>query len=75
MTALKKWSKNRYVLHELIRKKIKTQYRNSILGIFWSILNPLLNMLIMWMVFSQFFGRNDPVYPNKNFRILIHSYY
>lgn len=63
MTALKKWSKNRYVLHELIRKKIKTQYRNSILGIFWSVLNPLLNMLVMWVVFSQFFGRNDPVYP------------
>lgn len=55
--------KNRYVLHELVRKKVKTQYRNSVFGMLWTVLNPLLNMLVMWAVFSQFFGRNDPLYP------------
>lgn len=55
--------KDRYVLHELVRKRVKTQYRNSFLGMFWTILNPLLNMLVMWVVFKQFFGRNDPLYP------------
>ena len=63
MTTIKQWTKNRNIVHELIRKNVKTQYRNSVLGIFWSVLNPLLNMLVMWMVFSQFFGRNDPLYP------------
>ena len=63
MNAAKNLLKNRYVLHELVRKRVKTQYRNSVLGMFWTVLNPLLNMLVMWVVFSQFFGRGDPLYP------------
>ncbi len=63
MPTISKWSKNRNIVHELIRKNVKTQYRNSFLGVFWSVLNPLLNMLVMWLVFSQFFGQNDPLYP------------
>lgn len=63
MNTAKNLLKNRYVLGELVRKNVKTQYRNSILGMFWTILNPLLNMLVMWMVFSQFFGKDDPLYP------------
>lgn len=51
------------ILFELTRKAVKTQYRGSILGMFWTILNPLLNMGVMWLVFSQFFGKNDPAYP------------
>lgn len=63
MVTISKVKQNQYILHELVRKSVKTQYRNSWLGMLWTILNPLLNMLIMWLVFSQFFGRNDPVYP------------
>ncbi len=55
--------KNRYVIQELVRKNVKTQYRNSWLGMVWTVLNPLLNMLVMWLVFKQFFGRNDPLFP------------
>lgn len=63
MNAIKSFYKNRYVLNELVRKRVKTQYRNSALGMLWTILNPLLNMLVMWLVFSQFFGEGDPLYP------------
>lgn len=63
MVAISKVKQNQYILHELVRKSVKTQYRNSWLGMLWTILNPLLNMLVMWIVFSQFFGKNDPVYP------------
>ncbi|MBP3581828.1 MAG: ABC transporter permease, partial [Clostridia bacterium] len=63
MNTAKNLYKNRFVLYELVRKNVKTQYRNSFLGMLWTILNPLLNMLVMWLVFSQFFGRNDPLYP------------
>lgn len=63
MNTVKSLVKNRYVLHELVRKRVKTQYRNSFLGMIWTILNPLLNMLVMWAVFTQFFGRDDPLYP------------
>lgn len=63
MEALSKLKKNRNVLYELVRKSVKTQYRNSTLGVLWTVLNPLLNMFVMWIVFSQFFGRGDPLYP------------
>lgn len=63
MEAIKKYKQNRFILHELVRKSVKTQYRNSFLGMLWTVLNPLLNMLVMWLIFSQFFGRNDPLYP------------
>ncbi len=63
MNTAKNLYKNRYVLTELVRRKVKTQYRNSFLGMLWTVLNPLLNMLVMWLVFSQIFGANDPLYP------------
>ncbi len=63
MNTAKSLYKNRFVLYELVRKNVKTQYRNSFLGMIWTVLNPLLNMLVMWVVFKQFFGRNDPLYP------------
>ena len=63
MNTAKSLYKNRFVLYELVRKRVKTQYRNSFLGMFWTVLNPLLNMLVMWVVFKQFFGRDDELYP------------
>lgn len=54
---------NNNVLYELVRKNVKTQYRSSFLGMLWTVLNPLLNMLVMWLAFSQIFGRGDPLYP------------
>lgn len=58
----KKLFENRFIISELIRKKIKTQYRNSALGMLWTVLNPLLTMLVMWIIFTQFFGADDPYY-------------
>lgn len=56
-------AKNRNLTYELVLKNIKHQYRNSFLGVLWTVLNPLLNMLVMWVVFSEFFGKGDPLYP------------
>ncbi len=63
MSVIKSLKKNRNILYELVRKKVKAQYRNSSLGVIWTVLNPLLNMLVMWLVFSNFFGKGDPMYP------------
>ncbi len=51
----------------LVKRNVKTQYRRSFLGILWTVLNPLLNMLVMAFVFSRLFGRANismdyPVY-------------
>ncbi|NCA92138.1 glycosyltransferase [bacterium] len=47
-----------YVLSSLVKRNVKTQYRNSILGILWTVLNPLLNMVVLTIVFSQVLGRH-----------------
>lgn len=59
------FKKSMVVLVSLVGKNIKNQYRRSVLGIFWTVLNPLLNMLVMSFVFSSFFndGTIDMDYP------------
>ena len=60
--------KYRFLLKELVNKNIKLQYRNSVLGIFWTFLQPLLTMIVLSFVFMNVFGRgnsktgNYPVY-------------
>lgn len=60
--------KYRYLLGELVRKNVKLQYRNSVLGMFWTFLQPLMTMIVLSIVFSNLFGRdsaevvNYPVY-------------
>ncbi|WP_315793762.1 ABC transporter permease [Paenibacillus sp. BIC5C1] len=51
------------LLIELIKKDIKLKYRNSILGIFWSMLNPLLMMVVLTIVFSNLFDKNIENFP------------
>lgn len=58
--------KYRFLLKELTSKNIKLQYRNSVLGVFWTFLDPLLTMIVLSFVFNVVFGRsNDGVvnYP------------
>ena len=47
--------KYRYLLEDLVTKDFKLKYRRSILGFLWSILNPLLMMLVITAVFSNMF--------------------
>ncbi len=53
-----------FVIRELTAREIKRKYARSVLGIFWSVLNPLLFMIVMSLVFSGFMGRASdfPVY-------------
>ncbi len=43
----------RYLLGDLVSKDIKTKYRRSLLGVLWSVLNPLLMMAVLTTVFSN----------------------
>ena len=57
----------RELLKELVNRDIKIKYRGSVLGILWSVLNPLGMMIIMSIVFSHVFRgniENFPVYVN-----------
>lgn len=55
---LEMFSKYRNLLGELTRKNVKLKYRDSWLGIFWSFLQPLLNMIVLSVVFGNIFGAN-----------------
>ena len=55
--------KNYNIIRELVKKNVKIQYRNSAIGAIWTVLNPLLNMLVMFFVFGTILGYgNDPTY-------------
>ena len=64
--SIKNLKKYKNLLVELVRKNIKLQYRGSILGLFWTCLQPLLTMVVLSFVFSMIFGKNSvanyPVY-------------
>lgn len=54
-----------HLLRELVVRDIKVRYRRSVLGLIWTVLNPLLMMIIMTLVFSTIFKSqiaNFPVY-------------
>ena len=60
---LKNFLKYKYLLMELVTKNIKLKYRRSYLGILWTLVEPLLQMLVLTLVFGVFFGKDDPQYP------------
>lgn len=51
------------VMRELTKREIKRKYARSYLGIIWSFLAPLLNMVVVSFVFSYMFSRNIENYP------------
>lgn len=57
--------KYRDLLYQFVTSSIKTRYKRSMLGVVWTLLNPLLTMIILTLVFSQVFRitiSNYPVY-------------
>ena len=53
----------RFLLWELTKKGIKLKYRRSYLGIVWSLLEPLLTMMVLSVVFGTLFGNSDRTFP------------
>lgn len=51
-----------FLFEELVKRDFKKKYKRTILGMGWSILAPLMQLLVMSLVFTQFFGRNTPHY-------------
>ena len=48
--------KHQFLLEELIKRDFKKKYKGTFFGMAWSVLNPLLMLLIMKVVFAHFFG-------------------
>lgn len=63
--SLENFKKYLPLLQQFVKRDFKTKYRRSVLGILWSVLNPLGMMLVMTVVFSHLFRagiENFPVY-------------
>lgn len=52
-----------FLIKQLVSRDFKTKYRRSVLGVLWSVLNPLLTMLVQYVVFSTLFKSSIPHYP------------
>lgn len=60
-------SKYQFLFEELVKRDFKKKYKRTVLGMGWSMLMPLLTLLVMKIVFEQFFGRNTPNYTTYLF--------
>ncbi len=63
MNLIKGLGENGYLLRNLVSKDFKLKYRRSVLGVLWSVLNPLLTMIVLSAVFSQLFRFQIEHYP------------
>ena len=50
----------RFLIKQLVARDFKAKYKRSVLGILWSFLNPLLTMLVQYLVFSMLFRSSIP---------------
>lgn len=54
---------NLFLLEELVKKNFSARYKDSYLGILWTVISPLLTMIILTIVFSTIFDRTVENYP------------
>lgn len=48
----------KFLFAELVKRDFTKKYKRTIFGMAWSLISPLINLLIMWMVFNNMFGSN-----------------
>ena len=52
----------RYMFYSLVRKSLFGKYKNSALGFLWNFITPAISILIFYIVFENFMGRDIPHY-------------
>lgn len=68
--------KNQFLFEELVKRDFKKKYKRTVLGMGWSILSPLLTLLVLQIVFGFYFGQSIPHYTIYLFcGNLIFAYY
>ena len=73
---LKKLKQHQFLIEELVSRDFKKKYKGTVLGMGWSILSPLLMLLVMKLVFTHFFGARIEHYTTFLFSgNLIFSYF
>lgn len=62
MKYINAYKKYKFLLYQLVSRDFKTKYKRSVLGVLWSLLNPLLMMMVQYIVFSTLFRFDIPYY-------------
>jgi ABC-type polysaccharide/polyol phosphate export permease len=53
----------RNLVNQMVRRDLLTRYKRSVLGVAWTMLNPLGTSIVLTIVFSRVFGGADKGYP------------
>lgn len=73
---IEKIQKYQFLFSELVKRDFKQKYKRTSLGMLWSILSPLLNLLVMRMVFTVFFAKDMEHYTTYLFSgLLVFNYF
>ncbi len=67
LEKIKTLKKHQFLFEELVKRDFKRKYKRTVLGMGWSILAPLLQLIVMKLVFTQFFGRSMEHYTTYLF--------
>jgi len=63
ISEIKNLWQHRELIGVLINRDLTVRYKRSTLGMWWTLLNPLLTTLVLWIVFGQFFRFQIPGVP------------
>ena len=56
-SLIRKLKKHQFLFEELVKRDFKQKYKSTVLGMGWSVLSPLLTLLVLQLVFGFYFGR------------------
>ena len=74
--VIHKLQKQWFLFTELSKRDFKLKYKGTVLGMFWSVLSPLLQLIVMRIVFTEFFGRDTLYYSTYLFSgLIVFNYY
>lgn len=62
MKIINEFKKYKFLIDQLVARDFKTKYKRSVLGVLWSLLNPMLTMVVQYMIFSTLFRFDLPHY-------------
>ena len=57
-SSIEKLKENKFLFSQLVKRDFKKKYKGTYLGMIWSVLSPLLTLLIMSLVFKNLFLRD-----------------
>lgn len=79
VTEFQNFWRYRGLIRLLVTRDLTVRYKRSVLGVWWTILNPMLTIAVLWVVFSNFFGRGgvleEPYVVYLTAGILIATYF